>query len=194
MATEPQPNTPLDSEALASEIRAVFPVLPMPSAPELRFHRDGCPQCQYLSAYLDERRDQPVDVEMIRYMHQELGCLSARGWAWMLPHFLPHCLTPDAVYTQMETEFLLYNLAPSAEHEEETKVHLSALDADQMRCLLHFVQWMQAHPVWSDYCPAEIARALVFVGALSSEAERQADARRGRSKAKRQAGHKDPSR
>jgi hypothetical protein len=187
-------NKPFDSDVLAREIREVFPVLRMPPELDLRFHRDGCPHCQYLSEYLDRRRDQPVELEMFRYMHQELGCLSAQGWAWMLPHFLPHCLTPGALYTQMETEFLLYNLAPTGEYEEETRARLSALDAGQLRCLLHFVQWMQAHPVWSEYCPTEIARALAFVGELSSDAEHQANARRGRSKVKRRLDHKGPPR
>jgi hypothetical protein len=40
-------------------------------------------------------------------MHQEMTCLSARGWSWALPHYLPFCLTPEAEYNRMETEFLI---------------------------------------------------------------------------------------
>lgn len=81
----------------------------MPEQRNLRFHPDGCAQCQYLSEYLDEHRGHIVDGAMVRYLHQEMPCLSAVGWAWALPHYLRYCLTPEAEYNKMETEFLIYN-------------------------------------------------------------------------------------
>lgn len=77
----------MNADELLAEMRAAFPAVVMPSQGELRFHADGCAQCSYLSQYLDERRHQPVDGTMIRYMHQEMGCFSAKGWAWALPHY-----------------------------------------------------------------------------------------------------------
>jgi hypothetical protein len=72
---------------LLTEIRAAFPMVAMPAEKDLRFHSDGCVQCRYLSEYLNERRGHIVDGPVIRYMHQEKSCLSAKGWAWALPHY-----------------------------------------------------------------------------------------------------------
>jgi hypothetical protein len=88
----------METSKVLGEIRAAFPELPMPAERELRFHSDGCDQCAYLSEYLHENRNKPVDGPIIRYMHQEMSCLSAKGWAWALPHYLPFCLTPEAEY------------------------------------------------------------------------------------------------
>ena len=140
----------------------------MPSKRELRFHADDCPQCTYLSEYLDERRGQQVDGSMIRYMHQEMGCLSAEGWAWALPHYLPFCFTAEAEYNRMETEFLIYNLAPTEEFKAEQMTRMSALDAEQIRGLLAFLEWLQSQPRWSEYCPDELAKALKFVRELAA--------------------------
>jgi len=84
----------------------------------------------------------------------------------MLPHYLRYCFTPEADYNQMETEFLLYNLAPEEQFAPETRVRLSLLTKSQLHCLVHFVEWMRADPKWSEYCPSEIARALQFLSAL----------------------------
>jgi hypothetical protein len=86
----------MNASDLLTEVRAVFPLVEMPAQRDLRVHSDGCAQCGYLSEYLDERRGHIVDGPVIRYMHQEMSCLSARGWAWALPHYLPYCLTPAA--------------------------------------------------------------------------------------------------
>jgi hypothetical protein len=55
----------MDSETLMAEIPAAFPKVDMPSKVDLRFHYDGCHQCNYLSEYLDERRAKRVDGAMI---------------------------------------------------------------------------------------------------------------------------------
>jgi len=156
----------MDSRTLIAEIHAAFPKVDMPSKVDLRFHHDGCYQCNYLSEYLDQRRDQNVDGAVIRYMHQEMSCLSAKGWAWALPHYLPFCLTAEAEHNQLETEFLIYNLGPREEFKEDQRARLSALNQSQIRCLALFLEWLRLHPKWSEYCPADIARAARFLGEI----------------------------
>jgi hypothetical protein len=158
----------MDTASLLAEIRRVFPPVPMPNLHDLRFHPAGCVQCQWLSEYLDENRGKPIDGPIIRYMHQELGCLSAKGWVWALPHYLPFCLTAEAAYNQMETEFLIYNLGPAEEYEAETRLRLSTLNSDQVGCLIRFLKWCEAHPHWSEYCPENISSALQFVGTIKA--------------------------
>src|SRR5438552_11320798 len=151
---------------LLTEIRAAFPVVTMPAERDLRFHPDGCFQCDFLSEYLDAHRALTVDGPVIRYMHQEMSCLSAEGWAWALPHYLPYCLTPEAEYNRMETEFLIYNLGCADQYKGNMKSQLSGLTERQIRCLISFVEFLSEHPVWSEYCPDDIARALLFVRGL----------------------------
>jgi DNA invertase Pin-like site-specific DNA recombinase len=63
----------MEADDLLKEIRTAFPQVAMPSKSDLRFHPEGCHQCEYLSEYLDENRGKPVDGTIIRYMHQEMG-------------------------------------------------------------------------------------------------------------------------
>ena len=158
----------METNELLTEIRAAFPVMEMPSKRDLQFHPEGCYQCAYLSEYLDERRDHAVDGPVIRYMHQEMSCLSAKGWVWALPHYLPFCFTAEAAYNQMETAFLIYSLGPGAKYEDDMKVRLSALTPTQLCCLIHFLEWLSEDPTWKEYYPAEIARALLFVRKLAA--------------------------
>ena len=155
------------TEALRAEMKAVFPPVAMPVNSRLRFHPEGCFQCDYLAKELEECRGKPVNGSVIRLLHQEMSCLSAKGWAWALPHYLPFCLTPEAEYNQMETEFLIYNLAPGGKFEAETRDRLSALSRQQLTCLVHFLAWLKTHPKWSTYCPSEIDQAHEFVSSMT---------------------------
>jgi hypothetical protein len=44
----------MDTDELLAEIRLAFPLVEMPSKRDLRFHPDGCLQCDFISQYLDE--------------------------------------------------------------------------------------------------------------------------------------------
>jgi hypothetical protein len=52
----------MEADDLLKEIRTAFPQVSMPSKADLRFHPEGCHQCEYLSAYLDENRSKPAEV------------------------------------------------------------------------------------------------------------------------------------
>jgi hypothetical protein len=79
---------------------------------------------------------------------------------------LPFCLQQDTGYDPMETEFLIYSLAPSQEHEADARIELSGMSRQQLQCLVHFLEWCQSHPHWSDYCPQEIERGIEFLRSL----------------------------
>ena len=153
--------------ALLAEIKDVFPPVAMPAKSRLCFHSLGCFHCDYLAKELEQCRGKPVNGSVIRLLHQEMSCLSAKGWAWALPHYLPFCLTPEAEYNQMETEFLIYNLAPGGKFEAETRDRLSSLSGQQLTCLVHFLDWLKNHPKWSTYCPSEIDQAHEFVSSIA---------------------------
>jgi len=158
----------MNTNELLAEIQSVFPHVEMPINAELRFHPEGCLHCDYLAQDLEEMRGKPVDGNVIRHLHQEMSCLSAKGWAWALPHYLPFCLTPEAEYNQMETEFLVYNLGPDEKFRTETLQRLSLLSATQLSCLVHFIEWLQAHPKWSEYCPADLSKAREFLRGIDA--------------------------
>ncbi len=158
----------MKTEELLVEILTVFPFREMPAGLELRFHRTGCPQCEYLSNDLEEFRGKTIGEVAIRQLHQEMSCLSAQGWAWILPHYLRFCLSKEADFSRMETEFLLYSLSPAEQFRDDTKIRLSLLNMEQISCLIHFVEWLEMHPHWSEYCMAEIQEAKTFLQVLSS--------------------------
>nr|WP_308622731.1 DUF6714 family protein [Massilia rubra] len=138
----------------------------MPRKSDLRVHHDGCYHCDFLARDIDNFRGEPVGDAVIRVLHRELSSLSAKGWVWALPHYLPFCLRPEAKYDQSETEFLLYSLAPEKEFEADKRHQFSALSRQQVTCLIHFVEWLKGHPHWSAYCLSEIQTALDFLESL----------------------------
>ena len=153
-------------QELEPAISEEFPFIPMPEKESLKFHSHGCLECDYLANDLDYVRCKEINGEVIRLIHREMFCLSAAGWCWALPHYLRFCLTPEAEYNRMETEFLIYNLGPAEQFEEESKERFSLLSQRQISCLLLFLEHLEQSPHWSEYCPENIARARKFIGAL----------------------------
>lgn len=128
----------MNKEELSKEIEECFPYLEKPIGSELSFHGEGCHQCYFLRADLEEYKGKELPPDAIRHIHQELTCLSASGYSWVLPSYLRFCLTDLAAYNQMETEFLIYNLGPKEEFQPDTLKRLSELNKRQINCLLHF--------------------------------------------------------
>jgi hypothetical protein len=153
---------------LTSDIEAAFPDVPMPPKADLSFHREGCSLCEFLGDDLDDYRGKEVTTDLIRYLHHELSCLSTAGLKWILPHYLKYCLTPEAEYNQMETEFMIYHLGPAAEFQEETLQQLAGFSQEQIECLARFLEWCSSHPKWSEYCGEDVDRALGFVRTVNA--------------------------
>lgn len=158
----------MNSNALIAEIEAAFPQVQMPAKSAISFHRAGCDQCEYLRNDLEEHRGKEVTGNLIRYLHQELGCLSTAGLKWVLRDYLKFCLTPEAEYNTMETEFLIYHLGPDLKYQKETLQQLSGFSRNQIECLIHFLEWCATHPKWSEYCPEDIKKALNFMRAINA--------------------------
>ena len=155
------------TDALLKEVESFFPWVEKPQGKLLSFHESGCLACEFIRNDLAEYSEKALPDEAIRYLCREMTSLSALGWRWVLPSYLRLCLSQDPYNDSGETEYLIYNLAPKPKHENETKERLSALSANQINCLGHFIEWCKEHPHWSDYCPQEIAIATEFVQSLT---------------------------
>jgi hypothetical protein len=153
-----------DTATLAQEIDEAFPFVDMPPIAEL-IARD-CTDCEYLAEELERYKGRDINGDAIRLVHQELSHLSAEGWRWILPHYLRFCLTAEAEYNRMETEFLIYNLGPDLEFQTDTTQRLSLLTTDQISCLIDFLAWCQNQEYWKEYCPDNINKAIGFLRTL----------------------------
>ncbi len=80
-----------------------------------------------------------------------------------MPFYLRFCLTPEAEYNHMETEFLIYNLNPDLKFQRDTLQRLSLFTEVQVRCLIHFLEWCLTKQYWKEYCPDNINRAIEFL-------------------------------
>ena len=156
----------MTSAELLAEVNKVFPHVEKPKGLELSFHKDACFLCEYLRRDLQEFSGRELPARGLRLIYNEMSCLSAAGWRWALPSYLRHSLTASATYDDCETEFLIYNLGPKPEHQEETIQRLAHLDDEQIACLIHFLEWCANHPHWSDYCADSIASAQSFMRLL----------------------------
>lgn len=148
---------------LLSEVERAFPFVAKPQGLDLSFHKDECPLCEYLRQDLEAFTGQELPRKALRDIYSEMSCLSAEGWRWALPSYLRHCLAVTDTYGDSETEFLIYNLGPAPEHQRETLQRLAALNDEQIGCLIHFLEWCDVHPHWSEYCKEDISRALEFM-------------------------------
>jgi hypothetical protein len=110
----------MDTEALLKEIDNVFPGIAKPKGLDLTFHKVGCMQCQDLREDFFQYTDANLPPEAIRYLHQELSCLSAKGMLWVLPSYLKYCLSDAGRYSGMETEFLIYNFHTDLKYQKDT--------------------------------------------------------------------------
>ena len=156
-----QQMTYLDTATLRAEINLSFPFVEMPPTGELLVPEYAA--SQYLAEELEQYRPRQVDGGAIRLVHQELPHLSAKAWRWILPHYLRFCLTPEAEYNRMETEFLIYNLGPSLRFQSDTNQRLSLLTTSQVLCLIDFLFWCENQEYWKQYCPSDISRAIGFL-------------------------------
>jgi hypothetical protein len=155
----------MHAQALLEEIATVLPPVEKPGREDIAFHKSGCDQCNYLRKDLEQYQGKTLPDEAIRYLHNEWSCLSAAATRWVLPSYLVRCLTQDT-YDPLETEFLIYTLAPEAKYELETTQRLSKLSHQQIGVLRNFMAWCREHPHWSTYCPTEVARGSEFIERL----------------------------
>ena len=135
----------------------------MPPRSELPFHERGCARCEETANDLEQYRDKEIDGYAIRDVHMDLSRLSAKAMQWILPHYLRYCLTAEAIYNGMETEFLIYSLRPGLQFQKETLQQLALLTSDQIRCLIHFLQWCSNQEQWQPGYVEDIRQALNFL-------------------------------
>ena len=147
---------------LLNEIESAFPFTEMSLDTDLLFYEKDFFECHDLLADIEQDRGKEITGNAIRVIHQEMSHLSAKTWEWVLPHYPRFCFTAEAEYNRMETEFLIYSLAPSLEFQAETWQRLSLLNINQINCLIHFLEWCSNHQCWKEYCPDGIDRGINF--------------------------------
>jgi hypothetical protein len=154
-------------------VEEAFPYLPRPADAELAFHVDACAHCEETLRELAKYSEPTLPEPAIRYLHDELGTLSARGIAWVLPSYLRHVVAHEDERDPLPTEFLIYALAPGADRASETQAQLSLLSARQVEVLQTVVEHLASDPKWNEYCKADLDRARGFVGTLAESARRR---------------------
>ena len=153
----------MEAKELLKEIEVIFPLIEKPKGIDISFHRDDCFECKALRKDLEKYEGKTIPAEGIRYLYNEMSCLSSKGWLWAMPSYLTHCLTTEPTYSSTETEFLIYNLGPDEKYKEETKKRLGLFKPRQIQCLIHFLEWCLSNEHWSEYCPEDIERAIRFL-------------------------------
>jgi hypothetical protein len=163
----------LTSPELLGRIERAFPYIARPPQAELPFHKDGCASCEvfwrHMVAYADARLSAPA----IRYLCDEWATLSSAAVTWILPSYLRHILTAEDDQDPRPTEYLIYNLGPSPEHAEDTRLQLSLLTAMQLDALAAVLEHLNAQPYWNDYCGDDLATATAFLETVAQAAGRR---------------------
>ncbi len=158
-----------DSTAvLCEEIRRVFPSVEMPPQSKLLFRRGAADRHADILNVLEEKRRGSIDGGFIRAIHQELSQLSAEAWRWVIPHYLCYCLTEEAQYNRFETEYLIYNLGPELQFQRDTEKCLSLFDAQQIHCLIHFLEWCRSDEWWQGPFEKHIEKGISFLRTIES--------------------------
>ncbi len=153
----------MDYTILIKEIESVFPFIKKPAGLEVSFHKVDCYDCLCLQREMEKYPNQELPKNALRWLHNEWSCLSAKGWAWVLPSFLRYCVISNETSDGSETEFLIYSLAPELKYEKDTINRLTELNKEQISCLIHFIEWFEAQEEWANYCPEEMLRAKRFL-------------------------------
>jgi hypothetical protein len=152
----------MEADLLVKNIDAVFPFMEMPASEKLTFHQDNCYLCDEMRRYLNASRNIKIDDKLIRRVHQELNHLSPIAFRWILPHYLRFCLSSGGKYSQEEVYFLVYNLSPDPEFQEDEYRRLSGLNFSQINCLVNFLKWCESNEDWIEILE-DIDRAIKFL-------------------------------
>lgn len=153
---------------IESRVREVFQMGEMPPAPLLANHGPDCVVCRHLAVDLEPHRGLRVGADLIREVHQELAHLSKVSWQWILPHYMLYCLTPEAVFSAFETEFLIYALSPALGSVKELEITkcLDGLTIEQLSVVKEFLEYLASLDYWRQYCPQDLERAVEFLSGI----------------------------
>lgn len=157
------PITNLIKNALSEEIARTFPIVEMPKAEKILVPGRGD---EYIAEELERFRNKELDGVAIRLVHQEMSSLTAEAWCWILPHYLRFCLTPEAEYNRMETEFLIYNLGPEPQFQANAAARLSLLTSQQISTLVNFLNWCLCVDYWRENFSTYLQRGVEFLSAV----------------------------
>jgi hypothetical protein len=152
-------------EILRREIEELFPMVSTPDPIEQVLHDPQCPECSELA---NDLHSSPYCLggALVRKLHQELSHLSATGWKWLLPIYLRYCLSDEAIYNRFETEFLIFNLSPSARFEEDTRRRLELITGEQLQVLIDLLTWLYSDEYWEDRWGERIKGGVNFLTSL----------------------------
>lgn len=109
---------------LLGRIEHAFPHIARPPQAELQFHKEGCASCDVFWRHMAEYSHPRLPASAIRYLCDEWDTFSPIALTWILPSYLRHILTEEDERDPRPTEYLVYNLGPSPEHEEDTRLRL----------------------------------------------------------------------
>ncbi len=169
-----------DKALLLKEIEEVFPFVEKPNGLSLSYHKAECAECEGVRRDLEAYSEPELPNEALRYLHNEMGCLSAKAWRWVFPSYLRYCVDVDDTYDGVETEYLIYNFSPELRHQTETYKQLSEFNQAQIDCLIHFLEWCSVHPHWSEYCKEDIENAIGFIKAYRHNKSLHSDSPKAR--------------
>ena len=147
-------------QVLLERIQVQFPPIARPAGEGALLHGGDCAQCNALHDSL-RGVDAPIlPLAALRGIYDQVEHLSAAGWRWVLPSYLAHCLRLARSQTELETEFLTFNLGASMHGLAESVGRLTAFTSEQKKCLVLFLEWCGQHEDWADYCGEDIDSAL----------------------------------
>ena len=153
----------ISKQGLIDKIDAVFPSVEMPPLKDFLFHENDGERYAGLLSDIDEFRGGSITGDAVRIIHKDMSKLSAKAWCWIFPHYLKYCLTPEAEFNRMETEFLIYALSPSPEFSQETFQRLSEFNNDQVNCVIDFLNLCLGYEYWKELYAGDIDHAINFL-------------------------------
>ena len=147
-------------QVLLDRVEVEFPLIARPLGDRVLLHTGDCAACHALRESLTGVDGPHLPLAALRGIYDQVDHLSAAGWRWVLPSYMFHCLHLARSQSELETEFLTFNLGASMHGLAESVDRLSAFTAGQKKCLVLFLEWCGEHEDWADYCGEDIDSAL----------------------------------
>lgn len=161
----------ITKDSLKREIDTAFPFVEMPLSGKLTIHNENCGECEEVINDIEDYRHKEITIDLLRRIHQELSLLSSEAWRWILPYYLRFGMTSEAQQSEMEIQFLIYNLGPAEQFISDTSKRLSILNRSQLSCLIHFLEWCSTQFPWRDSYEDSIERGIKFLTNLKKNTE-----------------------
>lgn len=135
-------------EALLEWVEKEFPFVPKPRDNQLMYFDDSDCVSRYIKEHMQQFSQAKLPRDGVRYLHDELGNLSAYGIQWLMPSLLRAILRCEDKYDSL-MDCLIYDLEGYDKRAENICERYRLFTQSQFECLAAILEFISEQSGYS---------------------------------------------